>query len=437
MTHPESQDLLLDLAYGELPAPRAAELAAHLAGCAECQREKAALDEARRLAAPLRELEEPSPRFDEPILAAARAQAQLEHEGNIGQVIEVQGSVKPLGIEPAQVDAHAKVAPRREQRRPRWMVRLALGGSVAAAAALALVVSTSLQQKHEVESSRLATEEPFEIRIRPVPLTQAAGEAVREARQAQAAPAPVAAAKPQETGQPEPSRRAPDARMARKAAAPEDVAGHGALGGLKAGSGGDALDSMVVREPGSPAAAAPPPPPAAPAPAAGEKKAAREDAPPPAAQISAATGTPGMAQNRPQQVASAGSSQPAAPPAAKASLRSAAELERQAQEARHAGSYPLAAVLYREAAGLRRAETPQGNEGAWDLAHAVECLAAAGRFDEARDLRDELARLYPTEPGAFAAAGRVLREVDSPSQTRPRPPAKAKSDSSSSAPVDF
>ena len=462
MTHPESQDLLLDLAYGELPAPRAAELAAHLAGCAECQREKAALDEARRLAAPLREMEEPSPGFDEPILAAARAQAQLEHEGNIGQVIEVQGSVKPLGIEPAQVDAHAKVAaPRREQRRPRWMVRVALGGSVAAAAALALVVSTSLQQKHEVESPRPAKDQAYEIRIQPAPLPQAAGEGVREARKEEAAPAPVAAAKPQETRQPEPSRRAPDARMARKAAAPEDLAGPGALGGLKGGSGGDALDSMVVREPGSPAAhpaaAAPPPPAAAPttaapataarlpavasaappAAAAAEKKAAGEDAPPPVAQSPAATGAPAMVQNRPQQVASAGSSQPAAPPAAKASPRGAAELEQQAQEARHGGSYPLAAILYREAAGLRRAETPQGNEGAWDLAHAVECLAAAGRFDEARDLRDELARLYPGEPGAFAAAGRVLREVDSPAQLKSRPPAKAKSDSSSSVPGDF
>src|SRR3989475_7566341 len=58
MTHAESQDLLLDLAYGELDAARAAEVESHLSGCAECRKEKAALDEARRMAAHFRELEE-------------------------------------------------------------------------------------------------------------------------------------------------------------------------------------------------------------------------------------------------------------------------------------------------------------------------------------------------------------------------------------------
>lgn len=379
MTHPESQDLLLDLAYGELSPVRAVELEAHLAGCPECQREKAALDEARRLAAPLREVEEPPPGFDDRILAAARAQAQLEHEGNIGQVIEVQGSVRPLGLEPAQVDAHAQVARREEKRRPRWMVRAALGGSVAAAAALALVMSTSLQQKHEVErAAQVAANKAFEIRIQPAPMPQAAGEAVREAKKEETAP----------------KRPSGEARMAKRAAAPEDLGQPGALGGVRGGSGGDALDTLALREPS--------PPPAAPA----------VSAPTPSAAAPAAKSL--------------------APPSP-----SADELEQRAQEARHGGGYPLAAALYQKAADLRRATAPQGSEGAWDLAHAVECLAAAGRFDEARSVRDELAKLFPAESGAFAAAGRVLREVDTPSQRNSRPPAKAKSDTSDAVPAEF
>lgn len=403
MTHPESQDLLLDLAYGELSPVRAVELEAHLAGCPECQREKAALDEARRLAAPLREVEEPPPGFDDRILAAARAQAQLEHEGNIGQVIEVQGSVRPLGLEPAQVDAHAQVARREEKRRPRWMVRAALGGSVAAAAALALVMSTSLQQKHEVDrAAQVAANKAFEIRIQPAPMPQAAGEAVREARKEETAP----------------KRQSGEARMAKRAAAPEDLGQPGALGGVRGGSGGDALDTRALREPS--------PPPAAPAVSAPTSSAAAQA-------VSARTPSAAApAVSAPIPSAASPAAKSIAPPSP-----SADELEQRAQEARHGGGYPLAAALYRKAADLRRASAPQGSEGAWDLAHAVECLAAAGRFDEARSVRDELAKLFPAESGAFAAAGRVLREVDTPSQRNSRPPAKAKSDTSDAVPAEF
>ena len=169
MTHAESQDLLLDLAYGELDAARAAEVESHLSGCAECRKEKAALDEARRMAAPLRELEEPSPAFDEPILRAARAQAQLEHDGNIGQVIEVTGTVRPMGLDAARVDAHGPVKARPiERRRPRWAVRAALGGSVAAAAALALVVGNTLETRKNAEKAAAAARTgEFEIHVQP------------------------------------------------------------------------------------------------------------------------------------------------------------------------------------------------------------------------------------------------------------------------------
>src|ERR1700694_1535813 len=112
MTHAESQDRLLDLAYGELDAQRAAEVASHVEGCAECRKEKAALDETRRTAAPLRDLEEPSPGFGDRLRLAARAPAELEHDGSLGQVIEVAGSVRPLGVEAARIDAHGPVKAR-------------------------------------------------------------------------------------------------------------------------------------------------------------------------------------------------------------------------------------------------------------------------------------------------------------------------------------
>jgi len=77
----ESQDLLLDLAYGELPPARAAEVQAHMLDCASCRVEKAQLDDARKAAAPLRDLEEPPAGFDEPILRAARAEAGMQADG--------------------------------------------------------------------------------------------------------------------------------------------------------------------------------------------------------------------------------------------------------------------------------------------------------------------------------------------------------------------
>ena len=105
----ESQDLLLDLAYGELPAARAAEVAEHVLGCASCRAEKAQLDDARRAAAPLRDLEEPPAGFDEPILRAARAEAGMQAEGTPGPVVEVSASVKPLGLQATRLDPHARM----------------------------------------------------------------------------------------------------------------------------------------------------------------------------------------------------------------------------------------------------------------------------------------------------------------------------------------
>jgi tetratricopeptide (TPR) repeat protein len=123
--------------------------------------------------------------------------------------------------------------------------------------------------------------------------------------------------------------------------------------------------------------------------------------------------------SRPQAQAAAVAKTASGPPPA----QSAERLEKLAQEARHRGDYPTAASLYRSAADLRRADAVESPAAAWDLAHAVECFAADGRFDDARRLRDELSRLYPSQSTAFAAAGRALRSVDG---AAPAPAAKAK-----------
>jgi tetratricopeptide (TPR) repeat protein len=421
MTHAESQDLLLDLAYGELDPERAAEVASHVEGCADCRKEKAALEETRRMAAPLRDLEEPSPGFDDRIQAAARAQAQLEHDGNLGQVIEVAGSVRPLGVEAARIDAHGPVKARAADRqRPRWLVRAALGGSVAVAAALALAVSSTLETRRNAEKV-LARSEEYAIRVQPT-APQSVDSALRDAEakrdkeradspkfeSGQAPEAPPPALKKEKVALRAPERKAPRSAGARSE-----------------GSGGDAalaakspapeipkeMDALQRKQP---AAAAPP----AGARSQGQAGDAVADG---KRQVSTA------AQAHAKQVApSAGmlSSSPAASaesrPAkeAEAPVLAAGGIESNAQQARHAGNYLLAAALYRNAAEMRQRENDAGT-AAWDLAHAVECLSAVGQFDEARRVRDELLRLYPSELTALSAARRALREVD-PSAAQPR-----------------
>ena len=449
MTHAESQDLLLDLAYGELDAARAAELQSHLSGCDECRAEKAALDEARQVAAPFRELEEPSPGFDGRILAAAKAQAQLEHEGNIGQVIEVSGKVKPLGIEAARIDAHAPVEAREPRRRPRWMLRATLAGSVAAAAALALVVSTTLQQSRpQVQAQR-----DFEIRVQPaapppaqVPVSF--GEATNKAVAGQTQPSAEEAK--QRVAQAEPQRPPPAVQREKKAAKRKEapLAALGGSGGDSADSFKD-LDSTAGRRASAGSGSVAPP--AANARKAADDKTAHFD------KLAAPAGTP-VAANEEAGPSAPAKSEPARPamraleatpraaaaPQAAAVSKVAAEspaaakmlaradaqvpesLERRAQDARHAGNYALAAALYRKAAELHRDDpTPNTAQAAWDLAHAVECLAALGQFDEAKRVRDQMIKAYPSEDTAFYAAARALRAVEPVS---PQLPAKQSTD---------
>ena len=431
MTHTESQDLLLDLAYGELDAARAAEVESHLSGCDECRREKAALDEARRMAAPLRELEQPSAAFDEPILRAARAQAQLEHDGNIGQVIEVTGTVRAMGLDAARVDAHGPVKARPIERlRPRWVVRAAVGGSVATAAALALVVSNTLETRRNAEKAAAAARTgEFEIRVQPAApqaldssLHDAEGKRAKDQPQERdrAAP-PVAPALPAKSSE-------KVAQLPMRRPTQRDVGSSGKL----LGSGGDAVASVrkkaALQAKESAADAVGPRP--SPAPSSGEQVAAASgpapstpsSAPPQIAALSRAA--PSTAAVEPPAARPGRDPSTAAMPKAESQARQtaapapgASASEAKAQEARHSGNYLLAASLYRDAAAMRSRDGDPG-AAAWDLAHAVECLSAVARFDEAKEVRDELARLYPSETTALAAARRALRAVD-PSPVTP------------------
>ncbi|HWE25076.1 MAG TPA: hypothetical protein VG496_14145, partial [Myxococcales bacterium] len=104
--------------------------------------------------------------------------------------------------------------------------------------------------------------------------------------------------------------------------------------------------------------------------------------------------------------------EPATQRAKEEQARGADSLEGDATVARRAGDYARAAALYREAAATRKDSDPQ--VAAWDLAHAVECLAAGGNVSEAIAVRAELLRSFPDQSGPRAAANAALRSVPLP-----------------------
>jgi hypothetical protein len=232
MTHAEAQELLLDLAYGELPNDRALEAERHLETCADCSRERAQLAATRRSVAPLTEQEEPPPGFDDRILAAARAEASLRADGTPGAVIEVTGSVRPSGLEPAMVDPRAPVRAAGRAARPRRALRWATFGSVAAAAALVLAVTSTRGKRPEpaVESSA------YEIHIKAP--QQQPEPAVVGGAAVQPAPTPPPAA-PAETANSAPAEVADKAVRAETEASREDAAER------VAGGGGDVSDAVA------------------------------------------------------------------------------------------------------------------------------------------------------------------------------------------------
>jgi hypothetical protein len=393
MTHAESQEVLLDFAYGELPPDVALEVEEHLAGCAECSQAKAQLEGVRKAFAPIRESEEPGAGFDERILAAARAEAQLEHDGNIGEVIEVAGSVAPSGLDAARIDAHAaSVAPSPARKRPQWMTRAVLGGSVAAAAALALVVSTSVSTNRE---RKVAQASNFEIHVAPqgAPPSEAPGDtagrlARNEVAHAQLPPSAV-----------EPAAAAPPPAVVQPPAAPPPAAVQP-----------PAAPPTASQSPAAPSVAASPP--TAALPAALQQRSQQE----PSESVQRALLATKKSRTRALEEGSGGDVPEAAELAKAAPApQNPRELERRAEAARHTGNYPLAAGLYRQAAAGRENDS---SAAAWDLAHAIECLAASGSFDEAGKVRDQLGKSYPAETTALGAARRALREVESSSPAK-------------------
>jgi len=410
MTHAECQDLLLDLAYGELDAARSAEAELHVAGCADCRRERAQMAATRKVAGPLREMEEPSASFDARILAAARAEASLQSDGKPGPVIEVTGNVRPLGLEPARIDAHAKVSAAPDGRRRRWAMRVALGGSVAAAAALVLVVSTSLRKPAE----RRDEAESYAIRVQTA-AERAQTEALQEARKAarlDEAQKPKAEVPSAPVAQLVKEKKAAlkMARTSRETDAVDD-AKEGRVVADKAagvkGAGGDApgrVERHEAKEPAASNAVAPP--------AASNAVAPQAATPMSGVASGHAMAAPGKEAQGPHGVAVARQGPaPQTPERAKAAVEELTpqRYEQQAQEARRSGNYVLAASLYRRAAALRRDDDATG---AWDLAHAVECLAAAGYGAEALEVRDQLKASHASETSAFNAAQRSLIHLE-------------------------
>jgi anti-sigma factor RsiW len=405
MTCAECRDLLLDLAYGELAAERAAEVEAHLAQCPECREERARLDRTRKLVAPLRAVEEPPASFDEPILRAVRTEATMQADGTPGTVVEVSASVKPLGLQPARVDPHAEVNVARKPSKGRWTRRIAVAGSVAAAASLALVVGVSLQSRPQ----RTAEEVPaLTVRAPVVP------SAVDEARQ-NAHPPPAAR---ESIGG---AAGAPPHELAKKEATPPEppnarpqISHKTKIAQLPDGLAKP--QAPVAERPGAEEQPTPPRPDATqPARSGAHAKASalRSQSAQPTPPLPAAA-----EQNSRQQahddVASVGAAQEAkglaagtAPNASAAAPRDADAMETSAETSRRAGRYEAAAQLYRDAAAARRS-SGDATRAAWNLAHAVECLAAASRLDEATRVRDDLLRDFPREEGPRRAADRAL-----------------------------
>ena len=420
MTGDHVQDLLLDLAYGELPAERAAEVEAHLSTCEVCRAERDDIVRTRALVAPLRSLEEPRPGFDERIVQSARAEAGLQADGTPGPTIEVSGSVKPLGLQAARVDPLApgvKVAQKEVSKRTVWRRRATVGASVAGAAAVALIVATSVSQKREDRSAEVPALQVRAPGVAGAPSSEADSAQAKAPEKTRSAPVSLPPP-PQGSGgdlapQPVPleakkaQRAAPpaaqDTAREKTAAAPPPSKDDGNLAPF--GRNARTFDAAKPVQP--------PPPAPAPAERSREEHASRTPPPPEKRQAAAAV------RNEAVGVAGGAVSPPAPEarplPHAETGVAQAApgpdldpdRLEESAGTARRAGSYARAAELYKLASGLRRAKNDP-SRAAWDLAHAVECLAAASKIHEAGDVRAELMRSYPAEEGPLRAANRAL-----------------------------
>jgi len=436
----ESQDLLLDLAYGELPPARAAEVEEHVLGCASCRAEKAQLDEARRAAAPLRDPEEPPAGFDEPILRAARAEAGMQADGTPGPVVEVSATVKPLGLQAARLDPHARMRGGGGRPPPRWWRRAAVVGTIAAAAGLAVVVTSSVTS-HAPRPPVQEEVAPIQVRAPGAPVPTSVDHALSAGDER----TPPPERKHALTGRPIPAEPAPappaakkdtNAQPAKAKLARRDAQGTAAREEGRAVASPAEHFQKEATAPARPPASdaltlrsrAVPPPPAksAAAPLSANGDVALSA---PKAEEAVRGGPVSAPRQQSSQVPQSDAS--AAPsgtvPAMLSPRGGVAEapanpdlLEDQASAARRRGEYARAASLYREASTVRRQSDPA--RAAWDMAHAVECLAAGGQVDEAVAVRKELLRTFPDHTGPKAAANSALRSVRlPPDEDRPAP----------------
>jgi hypothetical protein len=416
MTCAECQDLLLELSYGELDAARAAEVEEHARSCVECAAALAELSRTRTLVGAVSEIEEPPASLDARILEAARTEAVILGDGTQGPVISADVRVQPLAVEAAQIDprANVKVPARRERRR--WALRAALAGSVATAAGLAVAISTRAPTRVAPRTDE--SEYRIEVRTadeahRAAAASAAADEAHRAAAASAAADEAHRAGAASAAAQKKPDRAEP-AQQPSPAPAPTATPPAPSTPAKAPQSAPSAPPSDLREAAGRPSVSSPPAKPAAePQAEAPQKMLAQSDD-----QLWKRSRR--MASDKAATGASAASgalseSQPAADPAG---------LEVRAEATRRQGAFGGAAALYQEAS---RARAASGDAAAasWDLAHAVECLAAAGRFAEARAGRAELRSLYPDAQGALAATDRALRTApaagDAPASDRAGP----------------
>jgi anti-sigma factor RsiW len=436
VTCAECQDLLLDLAYGELDAARAAEVEAHIAGCADCQRERAGIAGVRTLVAPLLKTEEPSAEMDEVILRAARDEAERMAAGARRpktaaraagpRVVEVTAMfAAPQAAARVDVAGQVEVRPPAAPPRRRWLLRAAAVGSLAAAAGLVLVVNDSQRMKsarHGLEEEAAA---PREIRIRvpgeaPPATAPKKAEAPKKTEAPRAAPAVErenaelrAKVAELERTRAEASRRSQDELLRRAvehrtaatrqtptADAPKLLASRPAEEKSAEQDRAPALAKEAARPqpPPAPAAVASPPAAERAEPAAGagsvstDAKNEMAAAPPPAVAAvprheakgkRAAAKSAGIADGDLQDAA--GSS--------RGDAASAAQIEGRARAARHGGAYAEAALLYRQAAALHRRAAESGQQ------HVPTSNQAPALDVPAAPRRDATAQVVPQKAG--------------------------------------
>ncbi|HEX9604315.1 MAG TPA: hypothetical protein VF973_11235, partial [Myxococcales bacterium] len=296
-----------------------------------------------------------------------------------------------------------------------WGRRAAVFGSIAAAAGLAVVVTSSLTTRHSaqrmveevapIQVHAPGTSVPISLDDRLVPLGKAvAPEESSGARSREAgAPPParaVDAAKQKVAKAPQPAKERAGRREQQAPAAaqeadeliplsgerfesPEKAVGRPARDGLmlepRQGPRPDAQPSSVETKRAGPAPSS-----------AGSLRTVPAGGPPAASVVGGQVAASPPAPANPDQV------------------------EDQASAARRRGDYARAAALYREASALRRQSEPA--RAAWDMAHAVECLAAGGQVNEAVAVRKELVRTFPDHSGPKAAADSALRSFRAPAE---------------------